>query len=159
MSSIEKNTEGLQISVPKTTSVAIVKSRYNPEITDPLLESCQEELKKGGVLEENITVMEVPGAYELPLGCKNLIKTKRPDAVIALGAVIKGETPHFDYICSAVSHGIMKINLNMDTPVIFGILTPNNIQQAKARIKNGAHGDKGKEAALSALMMINNLTK
>ena len=157
MSSIEKNTEGLKISVPKTTSVAIVKSRYNAEITDALLESCIEELKIGGVSDEHISVMEVPGAYELPLGCQHMIKRGKPDAVIALGAVIKGETPHFDFIASSVSDGIMQINLDTNTPVIFGVLTPNTIDQAKARIKGGAHGDKGKEAALSALMMINNL--
>jgi len=135
--------------------IAIAVSRYNQKITSALLESCKTELVKRGVLSKNIEIFNVPGAFELIFTCKKLSGQKKYDAVIALGAVIRGETPHFDFIAFAVTHGIMEINLENKIPVIFGLLTTNNLKQAKERIKGGKRGDKGVEAALTALEIIN----
>lgn len=142
------------VTAKKSTKIAIIVSKYNSDITSALLESCTDELIKRGVLIKNIKVVEVPGAFELPFMCNKLADGKKYDAIIALGAIIKGETPHFDFIASAVSHGIMDIGLQTKIPVIFGILTTNNLKQAKDRIKGGKRGDKGVEAALTALQMI-----
>jgi 6,7-dimethyl-8-ribityllumazine synthase len=108
-----------------------------------------------GVLLKNIVVIDVPGAFELVYACKKFISLNKFDAVIALGAVIRGETPHFDFIAFASAQGIMELNLENKTPVIFGILTTNDLKQAKARVKGGSHSDKGVEAAITALEMIN----
>jgi len=156
--SIIKNNLGSKVQAKKGAKIAIAVSRYNREITSTLLESCKEELIKRGVLNKNIDVAEVPGAFELVYACKKLVNLKKYDAVIALGAVIRGETPHFDYIAFATAHGIMEINLENKVPVIFGVLTTNNLKQAKARIKGGNRGDKGVEAAITALEMINLVT-
>ncbi|MBN2087907.1 6,7-dimethyl-8-ribityllumazine synthase [Candidatus Peregrinibacteria bacterium] len=152
MSSIKKNIK-IGIKVNKSVKIGIVKSVYNSEITDALYSSCKHELIKGGVLEKNIQTMEVPGAFELPFGCKKMAKSEKIDAIIALGAIIKGETPHFDIIANACAKGIMKISIKSGTPIVFGVLTTNNLAQAKARIKGGKRGDKGVEAALTALHM------
>ena len=135
--------------------IAIAVSRYNPEITLALLESCKHELVGRGVPAQNIDVIKVPGAFELIYSCRKLARLNKYDAIIALGAVIRGETPHFDFIAFAVTQGIMEINLENKAPVIFGLLTTANLKQAKARIKGGKRGDKGVEAALAALEMIN----
>ncbi len=153
MSNIKQNLRG-NIKAKKSTKISIVVSKYNPEITSALLESCTEELMRCGVLIKNIKVAEVPGAFELPFACNEFASEKKHHAVIALGAIIKGETPHFDFIASAVSQGIMDVSLQTKIPVIFGVLTTNNLKQAKDRIKSGNSGDKGVEAALSALQMI-----
>lgn len=142
------------IKAKKGAKIAIAVSQYNPEITTNLLESCQEELVLRGVLLKNIHVVKVPGAFELPSVCKRLAVTKKYDAMIALGAVIKGDTPHFDFIAFAATHGIMKVGLEHPTPVVFGVLTTENLKQAKARTSVGDKGDKGVEAALTALEMI-----
>lgn len=156
MSSIKKNIKGKNVKARKGAKIGIVKSIYNSEITNALLESCIYELKKSGVNEKNICIMDVPGAYEIPLGCQNMIKSKKIDAIIAIGAIIKGQTPHFDFIAKSVAMGIMDVILKTNIPIIFAVLTTNNINQAKARIKGGKCGDKGIEAALAALQMINN---
>jgi 6,7-dimethyl-8-ribityllumazine synthase len=153
--SIIKNNLGSKIKVKKGAKIAIAISRYNHEITSALLKSCKEELIKRGVLRNNIDVAEVPGAFELTYACKKLVDSNKYDAVIALGAVIRGETPHFDFIAFAVSNGIMKINLENKIPVIFGLLTTENLKQARDRIKGGKTGDKAVEAAITALEMIN----
>ena len=154
MSSIKKNIKG-SVKVKKSAKICIAKSTYNSEITDVLESSCIRELKKAGVFEKNIKVIEVPGAFELPFSCHKMAKGKKFDAIIALGAIIKGETPHFDIIANACAYGIIEASLKSDTPVIFGVLTTNNAAQAKARIKGGKRGDKGVEVAISALTMIN----
>ncbi|MCK5605135.1 6,7-dimethyl-8-ribityllumazine synthase [Candidatus Pacearchaeota archaeon] len=153
MSDIKKHLQS-DIQAPAGAKIGIVVSEYNPEITLTLLETCQNELVKRGSEKNDIDIIKVPGAFELPHGCKTLADTKKYDAIIALGCLIKGETPHFDFIAFAVSKGIMDLNLTLDIPVVFGLLTTNNIQQAEARIKDGKRGDKGVEAALTALKMI-----
>ena len=147
MSSIKKNIAGKKVKVKSGAKIAIVQSTYNKEITDVLFKSCLEELKKGGVREKNIHHLRVPGAWEIPFACQQAAK-KRPDAIIAIGAIIKGETPHFDFIAKQVSGAIMNLSLKLDIPIIFGVLTILNLTQAKARIKGGRRGDKGLEAAL-----------
>lgn len=130
----------------------IVVSDWNNEITYSLLNGCIETLKKHGTLDENIITKHVPGSFELTLGAQLMAENEDVDAIICLGCVVQGETPHFEYICQAVSHGITQINLDYDLPVIFGVLTTNNIQQAKER-SGGIHGNKGVEAAVAAIKM------
>jgi len=142
------------VKARKGTKIAIAVSEYNPEITHSLLKSCQEELMIRGVLTKDIYVVNVPGSFELPYVCKQLAEADKFDAIIALGAVIRGETPHFDYIAFASAHGIMEVGLKHEIPVVFGVLTTENLKQAKARIQGGNRGDKGVEAALTALKMI-----
>ncbi len=153
MSEIAKNI-GHRISFRGLARVAIVKSAYNKEIVDELFESCYKELVDSGLSPKNIATVEVPGAFELPYGCQKMILLKKFDAVIALGAVIKGETPHFDYIALSTARGIMDVSLKFGIPVIFGVLTTNSLAQAKARIKGGKRGDKGKEAARAVLKLL-----
>lgn len=154
MSNIKKNIKG-NVKVKKGTKIGIVKSEYNAEITDVLLESCLKELAKAGVTKSNTYIITVPGAFELPIACQKLIKAKKPHAVIALGAVIKGGTPHFDFVAQSAASGIMDVSLKTNIPISLGVLTTNNIAQAKARIKGGKVGDKGVEAAITALKMTN----
>lgn len=132
----------------------IVVSEWNSEITDALLEGAIETLKENGVDEKDIYIQYVPGSFELPLGASKLVEKKRFDAVICLGCVIQGETRHFDFICDAVAHGIMEVSLRKDIPVIFGLLTTNTHQQALDR-SGGKHGNKGVEAAITAIKMSN----
>ena len=154
MSNIQKNIKG-SVRAKKGVKIGIVKSVYNSNITDVLESSCLKEFKKAGVAEKNIQILEVPGAYELPFGCQKLIKSKKVDAVVALGAVIKGQTPHFDFIAKSASMGIMDVSLKTNIPIIFGVLTTDNMSQAKARIKGGKRGDKGVEAAQAAIKILN----
>jgi len=154
MSIINQNL-GSTVKAKKGAKIAIAVSRYNREITSALLESCKKELIKRGVLRNNIDVTEVPGAFELVYACKKFVDLNKYDAVIALGAVIRGETPHFDFIALSVSHGIMELNLENKIPVIFGVLTTENLKQARDRIKGGKRGDKAAEAAITAIEMIN----
>jgi 6,7-dimethyl-8-ribityllumazine synthase len=127
--------------------VAIVASRFNGEITNSLIESAMAELERAGVLREAVTIMPVPGAFELPLGAMALAKTRRFSCVIALGCIIRGETAHFDYVAGEASSGLQLAALETGVPVSFGVLTVENIEQARARI------DKGAEAARAALEM------
>lgn len=132
--------------------VGIVVAEWNEEITAALLEGTLTTLKKHGVLKENIQVRAVPGSFELPYGARIVAEQFSPGVVICLGCVIQGETRHFDYICQAVSKGITELNLNYDIPFIFGVLTTDNLQQAKDRA-GGKYGNKGDEAAVTALKM------
>ena len=132
-------------------TIHIVVSQWNKEITTPLSEGAIETLKKHGVRVENIIVWEVPGSFELIYGAKKA-QSFNPDAVIAVGSVIKGETMHFDFVCQAVSQGIKDLNVASEVPVIFCVLTDNTVQQAKDR-SGGKHGNKGTEAAIAALQM------
>ena len=154
MSDIKKHLRS-DVKAPKGAKIGIAVSKYNPEITSKLLESCQDELVVRGISLKNIYVVKVPGAFELPYACQELAESKKYDALIALGAVIRGETPHFDFIANATTHGIMDTSLKYKMPVAFGVLTTNNLKQAKDRVQGGKKGDKGKEAALTALKMIN----
>ncbi len=133
-------------------TVAIVVSRFNQFITEPLLEGCLAELKNAGLLEHHITVVWVPGAVEIPLVCQQLAVTGRYDALIALGAVIRGETGHYDLVCQQVSDGCAAVMLQQNIPVIFGVLTTDTVAQAQDRI-GGSHGHKGKAAARAAIEM------
>ncbi len=133
-------------------SIGIVVSQWNTEITEALYEGAFETLLKSGVQEANITRWNVPGSFELVFGCKQLIAGEKPDAVIAIGSVIRGETKHFDFVCNAAAMGIKDLNVLTDTPVIFCVLTDDNWQQAKDR-SGGKHGNKGTEAAIAAIQM------
>ncbi len=155
MASIKNNITGNKLTAPKGVKIGIVQSVYNSAITAPLLKSCIAELKKAGMTERNIIIRKVPGAWEIPFACQRLSNTDKPDAIITLGLVLKGQTPHFDFIASTCAQGIMDVSLKINLPIIFGVLTTNTLAQAKARINGGARGDKGKEAAQTAINMIN----
>lgn len=131
----------------------IVASEWNSEITEALYSGAVETLLQNGASKENIIRKSVPGSYELSLGAQWLAKKEEIDAVICLGCVIQGETPHFDYICQAVAHGITNVGLKYDKPVIFGVLTTLNLQQALDRA-GGKHGNKGEEASFTAIKML-----
>lgn len=133
--------------------VGIVVSDWNTEITGALLQGAQDYLMEQGVKSKHIQVIHVPGSFELPLGAQHLANIKSVDAVIALGCVIQGETRHFDFICDAVANGISHVGLKFNKPVAFGVLTTQNLEQAKDR-SGGKHGNKGVEAAETALKMI-----
>lgn len=133
--------------------IGIVAARFNQEIVDALLDSALTTLKKHGIDEEAISVVRVPGAFEIPLAAQRLAKMTRIDAVILLGTVIRGETPHFDFVAGECARGATKVGLDFDLPVIFGLLTTNTVEQAWARA-GGDHGNKGHEAAMAALEMI-----
>lgn len=137
----------------KSSRIAVIISRYNDEITGGLLNGALEILTENNISNKNIDVVSCPGAFEIPLTAKNLIRTKKYDAVICLGAVIKGQTAHFEYISYAVTQGILQLNLESNIPVTFGVLTCYNDEQAIKR--SSADGkNKGREAALAALEMI-----
>lgn len=131
----------------------IVVSEWNTEITEALLQGAVDAIVDNGGKTENIIVKYVPGSFELPLGASYLIDNEEIDAAICLGCVIQGETRHFDFICQAVAEGCMKLGLDSMTPVIFGVLTTNTLEQAKDR-SGGKHGNKGTEAAITAIKMI-----
>lgn len=130
----------------------IVVAEWNKEITSALLNGAVQTLEKHGALTENIHVRTVPGSFELIYGAQQLCKNDGFDAVIILGCVIKGETPHFDYICEGVTYGIARLNASQNIPVIYGLLTVNNLQQAKDR-SGGKLGNKGEECAVDAIKM------
>ncbi len=132
--------------------IGLVVSEWNPEITGALCEGARKTLLDCGVAPENILLQKVPGSFELTFGCRALIRREKPDAVIAIGSVIRGETPHFDFVCSATAQGITELNLREEVPVIFCVLTDNTLAQAKDR-SGGRHGNKGTEAAIAALKM------
>lgn len=156
MSSKNKNLsahKALKICNASKYKIAIVVSEYNEAITFALRDGAIETLKKYGVKEKNILVELVPGAYELPLAAKWLFDKKKADAVLALGCVIKGDTDHDIYINNAVSQALMTLSLETKAPFLFGVITPNNLQQAKDRA-GGKHGNKGVECAVAALKML-----
>jgi 6,7-dimethyl-8-ribityllumazine synthase len=137
----------------KDACIVIVKTEWNAAIVDALEHSCVDTLKAQGI--QTINTYTVPGAFELNFAIRSiLMHTTTVDAVIAFGCVIKGDTPHFDYVCKAVTDGIVHLNSTQNIPVIFGILTVLNEQQAKDRTKDGIAGDKGEEAALTAIKML-----
>jgi 6,7-dimethyl-8-ribityllumazine synthase len=140
--------------VAKGIRFGIVISRFNEFMTSKLLDGAIDALIRHGADEENITVVRVPGSFELPYAASRLVDTKKYDAVICLGVVIRGETPHFTYICNEVAKGIAKISLEKGVPVIFGLVTAENLEQAIERSGSKA-GNRGFDAALSAIEMVN----
>ena len=148
MRTFEGNFDGRDVKI------AIVAGRFNEFITSKLVGGALDVLKRNDVSEENIDIAWVPGAFEIPLIAKKLANTQKYDAIITLGAVIKGSTPHFDYVCAEVSKGVAQISLQSELPIIFGVLTTNNIEEAIERAGTKA-GNKGADAAFSAIEMIN----
>ncbi len=142
-------------NLPDATNLhfGIVVAEWNEGITSALLEGALETLKKHGAQEKNIIIKTVPGSFELSLGAQWLAQEARIDAVIALGCIIQGETRHFDFISQAVADGITNVGLKYNKPVIFGVLTPDTLEQAEDRA-GGKHGNKGDEAAITALKML-----
>ena len=140
-------------SLPDSSNmkIGIVVSQWNNKITNGLYNGAYTTLIESGVSENNIEKLEVPGSFELIFGAK-ILSRKEVDAIICLGSVIKGETKHFDYVCQAVSNGIKDLNITLDIPVIFGVLTDNTMEQALNR-SGGKHGNKGIEAAVTAIKM------
>ena len=132
--------------------IGIVVSEWNSDVTNGLLEGALQTLIDCGVSEQDISVYKVPGSFELIYGAKK-VQSSGVDAVITIGCVIQGETKHFDYVCAGVTHGIKDLNIYHDVPVIFCVLTDNNKQQSLDR-SGGKHGNKGVEAAITALKMI-----
>jgi 6,7-dimethyl-8-ribityllumazine synthase len=132
--------------------VVIVKTEWNAHIIDRLEAGCIEVLRSNGVQCKTVIV---PGAFEIPFAIKNLYtsNSQAADAFIALGTVIRGDTPHFDYVCKGITDGVMHLNVTLDVPVIFGVLTVDNEEQAEQRV-GGIHGHKGEEAATTAIKMI-----
>jgi 6,7-dimethyl-8-ribityllumazine synthase len=137
---------------------AIVASRFNSFIVDALVNGAVDALTRHGVPDKNITLIKVPGAFELPLVAKKVAASGKYDAIIALGAVIRGSTPHFDYVAGECAKGIGQVGMTHDLPVIFGVLTTDTIEQAIERAGTKA-GNKGMEAALSALELVSLLRK
>lgn len=135
------------------TKISLVVAEWNGEITFALRDGAIEFLTKMGVKEKNILISYVPGAYELAFGAQLVALGNKYDAVITIGCIIKGDTPHFDFISDACANGIMQVGLSYGLPVIFGVLTTNDLKQAKER-SGGKHGNKGIEAAETALKMI-----
>lgn len=135
----------------KDALVVLVKTEWNASVVDELEKGCKTVLDQYGVGSKTIIV---PGAVEIPFAIQQTwANTNSPEAFIALGCVVRGDTPHFDYVCKAITDGVTQLNLALPVPVIFGVLTVDNDQQAKERI-GGAHGHKGEEAAITALKMI-----
>ena len=132
---------------------AVVASRFNEPITAKLLDGAIDALTRHGAAREAIDVVWVPGAFELPLAVRRLLATDRYDALVAVGAVIRGETPHFDYVAAEASRGLAQASAEFDCPVGFGLLTCDTYEQAEARA-GGSHGNKGWDAALAALEMV-----
>ena len=156
MSSAHKNLSNFPGEIPNANAFrfGIVVSEWNTEITSALLQGAVDVLLKAGAKQENIFTHWVPGSFELTLGAQLLLeKANNIDAVICLGCVIQGETKHFDFICDAVANGITQLNIKYNSPVIFGVLTTNNQQQAIDR-SGGKHGNKGEEAAVTAIKML-----
>ena len=137
----------------KGMTFGIVVSEWNDEITGALLEGAKNTLKKHGVAEEDIIIKTVPGSFELTAGGVFMAEYSSVEAVICIGCIIKGETPHFDYICQGVTQGITSLNVQYGIPFIFGVLTTKDYQQASDRA-GGKHGNKGDEAAVTAIKMV-----
>lgn len=140
--------------VSENIRVGIVCARFNEFIVSKLLSGCQDVLLRHGVRDEDIAVAWVPGAFEIPLITSKMAKSGKYDAVIALGAVIRGSTSHYDYVCSEVSKGVANVSLNSDIPVMFGVLTTDTIEQAIERAGTKA-GNKGADCAQGAIEMVN----
>ena len=141
--------------LPDITSkkFGMVVSEWNEEITHSLMSGALETLLKYGAKKENIIIRSVPGSFELTLGAQTLAQDQEIDAILCLGCVIQGETPHFNFICNAVAQGITTLNLKFHKPIVFGVLTTHTLQQAIDR-SGGKHGNKGDEAAMTGIKML-----
>jgi len=137
----------------KDMRIGIVVADWNNEITGALCDGAVNLLRSQGIKNDNLIIKKVPGSFELPSGAQYLLENQQPDSVIVLGCVIQGETRHFDFICHGVTQGVMELSIQYKKPVIFGLLTTDNQQQALDRA-GGKHGNKGVEAAVTALKMI-----
>ena len=146
------------IEIPKTARIAIVAARFNAPIVDELLAGCVRRLTELGITTGRLEIHRVPGAFELPLAAKALAQTMRFAAVICLGAVVRGDTPHFDFVAGECARGIATVNLSASLPIIFGVLTTNTDQQARDRI-GGSQGHAGERAAEAAVEMIGLMEK
>ncbi|MBX7107160.1 MAG: 6,7-dimethyl-8-ribityllumazine synthase [Chitinophagales bacterium] len=156
MSSVIKNLSDYRLTEKpelSTAKIGVIVSSWNTEITEALYRECRKTLVDLSVKKKNLLRLDVPGSFELAAAAKWLIESKRMEAIICLGCVIQGETRHFEFICDAVANGIMELNIRYSTPVIFGVLTTNDLQQALDRA-GGRHGNKGTEAAVTAVQMI-----
>lgn len=156
MASEQKNLsvfEGTEIPNASEMKFGIVWAEWNHGITSALMQGTYDTLVKHGAKKENITVKTVPGAFELTLGAQYMAELSNVDAIICIGCVIQGDTKHFDFICDAVAKGITNLNIKFNMPVIFGVLTVNTQQQAEDRT-GGKHGNKGDEAAVTAIKML-----
>jgi 6,7-dimethyl-8-ribityllumazine synthase len=140
--------------IAKGKKFGIVASRFNDFITKKLLEACVDTLSRHGAKEAEIEVAWVPGAFEIPLVAKKMALSKRYDAVICLGTIIRGETPHFDYIASEAAKGVARVGLDTNVPTVFGVITAEDIEQAIKRAGT-KEGNKGKDAAITAIEMVN----
>lgn len=140
--------------IAKGRKFGIIASRFNDFITKELIAGCLDALIRHGAEEKDLAVAWVPGAFEIPLIAQKIAKSKSYDAIICLGTVIRGSTPHFDYIAAEVSKGVAKVSLDSGIPVIFGVITADTIEQAVERAGT-KDGNKGKDAALSAIEMVN----
>ena len=142
-------------SVPNAENMrfGILVSEWNYNITGALLEGAVKTLKTHGAKDENILVHHVPGSFELTFGSAQMIQSGKVDAVIAIGCVVRGDTPHFNYVCAGTTQGIAHLNATTDTPVIYGLITTNNMQQAEDRA-GGCLGNKGDECAVTAIKMV-----
>ncbi len=140
--------------IGKGKRFGIVVSRFNDFITEKLLGGAMDGLLRTGVKESDIQVIKVPGAFEIPLAAKKVVQTGNYDAIICLGAVIRGATPHFDYVCAEVSKGVAQVSLESEVPVIFGVVTTDSVEQAIERAGTKS-GNKGWHAAISAVEMAN----
>ncbi len=143
-----------KVVAPEGMKVGIVASRFNEIIVNKLLGGAVDGLVRHGGEEENITAAWVPGAFEIPLTASKMAKSGKYDAVICVGAVIRGDTSHYDYVCNEVSKGVAQVGLSSGVPVLFGVVTTENIEQAIARAGSKA-GNKGYDCALSAIEMVN----
>jgi 6,7-dimethyl-8-ribityllumazine synthase len=137
---------------------AIVVSRFNSFVTDPLLAGALDALKQRGAGIEDVDVVRVPGAWELPIAARTIAERKKYDAIVCLGAVIRGDTPHFDYVAGEAARGIADVSAATGVPIAFGLLTTNTVEQATERA-GGRHGNKGFDAAMTAIEMANLLRK
>ena len=157
MASVNENLFNFNPGIlPKNACIVIVHTEWNADIVNKLLQGCTGILQQHGM--NNYKVIKVPGAFEIPFAVKNFWDTyqnkfEKPQAFITLGCVLRGDTPHFDYVCKAVTDGVLHLNLILPVPVIFGVLTVDNRQQADERT-GGVQGNKGAEAAITALKMM-----
>lgn len=142
-------------SVPGAEAMrfGIVVSEWNSKVTGALMDGAVKTLKQNGAKDENICVMTVPGSFELVFGASQMVKSGKFDAVIAIGCVVRGDTPHFDYICEGTTEGLALLNKDFDVPVIYGLLTCNTMEQAEMRA-GGSLGNKGDECAITAIKMV-----
>jgi 6,7-dimethyl-8-ribityllumazine synthase len=138
--------------------LAVIVARFNAHVTGKLYDGCRQELAQRGLALDSLTSVEVPGCYELPIVAKTLAQSGKYDAIVCLGAVIRGETPHFDYVSSETASGLQRAALDTGVPVIFGVLTTDNEEQALERV-GGAVGHKGRDAALTAIEMVHTMRR